>query len=60
MLRLRLTGTHARKLRSLMKDDFGRIRTVARAPDGSLWISTSNRDGRGNPDRGDDRLLRLP
>jgi glucose/arabinose dehydrogenase len=59
VLRLRLNGAHARKLRPLLQDDFGRIRTVARAPDGSLWVSTSNRDGRGDPNRGDDRILRL-
>jgi glucose/arabinose dehydrogenase len=59
VLRLRLNGARARKLRPLLQDDFGRIRTVARAPDGSLWVSTSNRDGRGDPDRGDDRILRL-
>ena len=38
---------------------FGRIRTVERAPDGSLWIMTSNRDGRGLPRRGDDKVVRL-
>jgi glucose/arabinose dehydrogenase len=59
VLRLRLNGAHARKLRPLLQDDFGRIRTVARAPDGSLWISTSNRDGRGSPTPSDDRILRL-
>ena len=59
VLRLRLNGARARKLPPLLHDEFGRIRTVARAPDGSLWVSTSNRDGRGDPDRGDDRILRL-
>jgi glucose/arabinose dehydrogenase len=38
---------------------FGRIRQVAKAPDGSLWITTSNRDGRGDPSRGDDRVIRI-
>lgn len=43
----------------LLAGRYGRLRTVVRAPDGSLWVATSNRDGRGNPRSGDDRIVRL-
>jgi glucose/arabinose dehydrogenase len=56
---IRLNGTTAGKPRKLLAGRYGRLRTVVRAPDGSLWVATSNRDGRGDPKDGDDRIVRL-
>lgn len=39
--------------------DLGRIRLVEMGADGSLYIGTSNRDGRGDPAQGDDRIFRV-
>ncbi len=57
--RSRLKGASTTKPVKLYAGRYGRIRTVVKAPDGSVWFTTSNRDGRGDPRRGDDRILRI-
>jgi len=41
------------------KKEFGRIRTVRVGPDGFIYMTTSNRDGRGNPKKGDDKIVKI-
>lgn len=43
----------------IVLDSVGRIRAVVAGPDGMLYLTTSNQDGRGSPLPGDDRVLRI-
>lgn len=55
-----MSGTGLTNPRDLFRDTYGRLRTVEVAPDGALWLTTSNTDGRGDTSAGDDRVLRFP
>lgn len=39
--------------------NYGRIRDVTEGPDGAIYFSTSNKDGRGKPAPGDDKIYRI-
>ncbi|MEO5708680.1 MAG: PQQ-dependent sugar dehydrogenase [Nocardioidaceae bacterium] len=52
-----VTGEGTGKPQDWFVGDYGRLRTVVAAPDGNLWVTTSNRDGRGDPGPKDDRIL---
>ena len=59
IMRLVLDGRRIVSQDKLLEKQYGRIREVAEAPDGSIYFSTSNRDGRGRAGKDDDRILRL-
>ena len=54
-----LDGTDAAEPKAHFARDHGRIRNVAVATDGSLWMTTSNTDGRLSPGKDDDKILRV-
>jgi glucose/arabinose dehydrogenase len=43
----------------LLDGTLGRLRDVVVGPDGFIYVSTNNRDGRGSPAAADDRIVRL-
>lgn len=43
----------------ILNGEFGRLRLVTVAPDGSLWVGSSNRDQRGGPRPDDDLIVRV-
>ena len=55
--RIDVHGAHASDPTDFFVGEYGRMRTVVVTPDGQLWVTTSNRDGRGEPRAGDDRIL---
>ncbi|UPM41789.1 PQQ-dependent sugar dehydrogenase [Halocatena salina] len=64
-----LAGTHLRRIRiqngTVTEDEkfydgkYGRLRTTFTGPEDHLYVTTSNRDGRGTPNSGDDKILKL-
>jgi len=58
---LRLDSTRRRVVseQHFLVGELGRLRDVCVSPDGRVFVATSNRDGRGTPRSGDDRIVEL-
>jgi glucose/arabinose dehydrogenase len=54
-----LDGRKVVSQEDLLTGNLGRIREIGQGPDGFLYFSTSNRDGRGSPAADDDRIMRM-
>lgn len=58
-LTLSADGARVTAREALYRGRYGRLRAVLVAPDGRVYVGTSNRDGRGSPAADDDRILVL-
>lgn len=59
MVRVVLDGRKVVRQENLLEGNLGRIREIGQGPDGFLYFSTSNRDGRGSAAADDDRVMRI-
>ena len=59
LYRAEIIGPRKVMLKHYFRKEFGRIRAVVLGPDGFLYISTSNTDGRGTVRPSDDKIIKL-
>jgi glucose/arabinose dehydrogenase len=58
-LTLSADGQGVTRREALFAGEYGRLRDVLVGPEGEVYLATSNRDGRGRPASGDDRILKI-
>jgi glucose/arabinose dehydrogenase len=59
IIRVVMNGRMVASQENLLAGTYGRIREMEEGPDGYIYFSTSNRDGRGSPAKDDDRIMRI-
>lgn len=57
--RLEFEGKRVARQERMFEGVYGRIRDIVEGPDGAIYFSTSNRDGRGDAAGNDDRIMRI-
>ena len=59
VLSLNKQGTKVEAIEIELSNEYGRLREVIQAKDGTIYLTTSNQNGRGNPSAGDDKVIKL-
>ncbi|MEQ8154807.1 MAG: PQQ-dependent sugar dehydrogenase [Clostridiaceae bacterium] len=59
VISLNKDGTAVERVKSWLRNEYGRLREVIQAKDGSIYLTTSNMDGRGKYHMGDDKIIHL-
>lgn len=52
-------GTSVTDFKEHFVKEYGRVRDVVIGPDSMIYMTTSNQDGRGTPNNGDDKVIRV-
>ena len=59
LLRMPISGSSLPSQQAFFSNTFGRLRTVAQAPDGTLWLTTTNGDKNNTPGRLNNQILHV-
>lgn len=59
LFKAEIENNTVKDLKEYFVGEFGRLRGITLGPDNMLYITTSNRDGRGIPSGGDDKIIRV-
>jgi hypothetical protein len=58
-LKLSPDGKEVISQSTIIDDEYGRLRSICLAPDGRVFIGTSNKDGRGDAQDNDDKIIEI-
>ena len=59
LYRASIEKSKIKNITTYLKGTYGRLRDVIQGPDGAIYIATNNTDGRGSPNKNDDKIIRL-